>query len=291
MSRAHRLPLGLATLFGLARRGFFIPYRHAATLPPAGAVPVYAPFEALLRRCEPAFLAVLADIDRLAAALAAFDGTAPPAPRWRQDWFPRLDGAAAYALVRRHRPARIVEVGSGHSTRFLARALADEGVEAEVTCIDPQPRARLAGLAVRHLAVPLHRAGAEPFAALRAGDVLFIDSSHILMPGTDVDVAVARILPALPEGVLLHVHDVFLPDDYPADWAWRGYNEQQAVAALLAGGGFAPLWASHYAATRMAAAVAASAAGALPLPAGARESSLWLRKTAPPLAGWDLAAR
>ncbi|WP_029010791.1 class I SAM-dependent methyltransferase [Azospirillum halopraeferens] len=283
MSRAGRLPLGLATLFGLRRGGFFIPYRHAAALPAAGAVPVYEPFERLLRAREAAFAGVLAAMDAHADALAAFDGAEPPAPRWQQDWFPRLDGAAAYALMRRHRPARVVEVGSGHSTRFLVRALADEGVAATVTAIDPQPRARVAGLGVRHLAVPLHAAGPEPFAALGPGDVLFIDSSHILMPGSDVDTVVGRILPLLPAGVLVHVHDVFLPDDYPADWAWRGYNEQQAAMALLAGGGFEVLWASHYAATRMAAAVAASAAGRLPLPPGARESSLWLRKTAPAL--------
>ena len=59
------------------------------------------------------------------------------------------------------------------------------------------------------------------------------------MPGTDVDFLLNRILPALPAGVLVHVHDVFLPDDYPADWEWRGYNEQLGVAALIQGRGFA----------------------------------------------------
>ena len=66
------------------------------------------------------------------------------------------------------------------------------------------------------------------------------------MPGTDVDWLLNRILPALDAGVLIHVHDVFLPDPYPAGWAWRGYNEQQALAALLQGGGYAIRFASHY---------------------------------------------
>ena len=77
----------------------------------------------------------------------------------------------------------------------------------------------------------------ETLPDLAPGDVLSIDSSHILMPGTDVDILLNRVLPALPAGVLVHIHDVFLPDDYPPAWSWRGYNEQLGVAALVQGGG------------------------------------------------------
>ena len=118
----------------------------------------------------------------------------------------------------------------------------------------------------------------DVFAPLIAGDVLFIDSSHLLMPGTDVDVLFNRVLPRLPAGVFVHIHDVFLPDAYPAAWDWRGYNEQLGVAALLQGGGFAPLWSSHYAVTRMKEQIAKSVIATLPFPEGAVESSLWLRK-------------
>lgn len=277
------LSQGLATLNGTARQGFFIPYGYAGTLPDPGALPPYPAFEALFERSRPRFATLLAGMAEVAESLRAFDGAGPPAPRWQQDWFPRLDGAAAYTLVRRLAPKRIVEIGCGHSTRFLARALQDGGGVGTLTCIDPAPRARLDGLPVRHIAATLHEAGEAPFAGLESGDVLFVDSSHILMPGTDVDVVIGRILPRLPAGVLVHIHDIFLPDPYPADWTWRGYNEQQAVMALLLSGGFEVLWASAFAATRMGAEVAAGVAGTLPLPAGARESSLWLRKTAPPL--------
>ncbi len=201
-----------------------------------------------------------------------------PAPRWDQDWFPRLDAAMAYAMVRRAAPQRIVEVGSGHSTRFLARAVADGGLATRITAIDPAPRAAITGLDVEIIRDTVQGAGATPFEGLAAGDILFIDSSHILMPGTDVDVLMNRVMPALPPGVLVHMHDICLPDDYPADWAWRGYNEQLAVAGLLTGGGYRPLFASRYAVTRMSQAVARSAAGKLPLLDGAVESSLWLEK-------------
>ncbi len=275
----RRLQLGLATLFGAAPKGWFIPYRHAASLPAPGARRPYAIAESLFRDAEGRFRLTLAAIERHGADLAAIENAAPaPAPRWHQDWFPRLDAAALYALVRERRPARVVEIGCGHSTRFLMRAIRDGGLATEVTAIDPKPRADFKDLPLRWIAEPLHAAPVAPFARLRAGDMLFVDSSHILMPGSDVDHILGQILPMLPAGTLIHFHDIFLPDDYPESWAWRGYNEQLGVLALLQGGGFAPIFASHYVATRMAAELRAGIIGGLPLAMGGIESSLWLEK-------------
>ena len=131
---------------------------------------------------------------------------------------------------------------------------------------------------VRLIRQPVQQVGGDVFSTLTAGDVLFVDSSHLLMPGTDVDVLFNRVLPQLPAGVFVHIHDIFLPDDYPAAWSWRGYNEQLAVAALLQGGGLAPLWSSRYVLTRMKEQVSRSVLARLPLQNGALESSLWLRK-------------
>lgn len=275
----RRLALGLATLAG-APRGWFIPYRHAGVRPPAGPDGAYPAAARLLAAAEGRFRTVLGWIDGFADDLLAFDGP-PPEPRWTQDWFPRLDGAAAYAVVRRSGPRRIVEIGSGHSTRFMARAVRDGGHATRILAIDPAPRADIARLPVTHLATPVQHVDPSVFADLAAGDVLFIDTSHVAMPGSDVDHLFGTVLPALPAGVLVHVHDVLLPDDYPDDWRWRGYNEQAAALAWMAAGGLVPLFASHYAATRMADAVRASAVARIPLPAGARETSLWLEKTAP----------
>jgi len=96
-------------------------------------------------------------------------------------------------MVRTLRPRRIVEIGSGHSTRFLARAVADGVLETSITAIDPQPRAALGKLDIRHIAKTLHDAGYVPFQDLEAGDILFVDSSHILMPGSDVDIILNRL--------------------------------------------------------------------------------------------------
>jgi predicted O-methyltransferase YrrM len=268
----RRLRFGAATLLG-GKRGFFIPYRHAASLEPAG----YPALEPVFAAAEPPFRAVLAAIESYAAGLRRIAAGQGPT-RFTQDWFPRLDAAAAYAMVRRERPARIVEIGSGHSSRFLAQAVSDGAVATEIVCIDPAPRARIAQLPVRHVPVLLQHADPALFAALGAGDVLFVDSSHIAMPGTDVDRLFLDVLPRLPAGVLVHVHDVFLPDPYPPQWAWRGYNEQLLLAALIAGGGYELVWSSRWAATRMRDASVGGVLAELPLAAGAFETSLWLGK-------------
>ena len=266
--RWRRLRMGVSTLLG-RRQGFFIPYRYAAGVEsPAG----YPEIEALFRDAEPRFREALAAIEAHGDDLGRIGEDAePPAPRWGQQWFPGLDAAALYAIIRSRAPNRMIEVGSGHSTRFAARAIADGGLGTRLTCIDPAPRATLEALDVEWRRRLLSADDLPLFAALEAGDVAFFDSSHILTPGTDVDLILNRILPSLQPGVLVHIHDIFLPDGYPPAWEWRGYNEQNAIAPLLIGGGFAAIFANRYARTRLGV-VAHRPAG------GAPESSLWLER-------------
>jgi Methyltransferase domain len=214
-------------------------------------------------------------IESYAAELEAIGSERPPAPRWNQDWFPRLDAAAAYAMVRSTRPMRIVEVGSGHSTRFLARAVADGGLDTRITAIDPKPRAAIRGLDVEWLQTHVETLPYGTFAALGANDILFIDSSHQLKPGSDVEFLMSEVIPRLPGGVRVHFHDIFLPDDYPGQWAWRRYNEQGEVKKLIDAGLFRVDFSSHAFHDKALGGVL----GRLPLVAGAVESSLWLTKS------------
>lgn len=223
-----------------------------------------------------AFFRVLDAIQEFSTELEAIGGDAPPAPRWDQDWFPRLDAAAAYALVRKEPPRRIVEVGSGHSTRFLARAVADGNLATRLIAIDPQPRARIAGLDVEFLQQPVQQVDEKHFRNLVAGDILFIDSSHQVKPGSDVDLLFNKIIPHLPSGTRVHIHDIFLPDGYPERWAWRRYNEQDFIKDLLPR--YAVEFSSHWVASRRPELLERSVLGRLPLVQGAMESSLWLRK-------------
>jgi len=193
-----------------------------------------------------------------------------------QAWFPSLDAAVAYALMRDRKPQHLIEVGSGHSTRVLAKALGGLG---EIVAIDPSPRADIAGLpGVQVVPTTVQTAPPALFDRLGRGDVLFIDSSHILMPGSDVDLVLNRVLPRLPSGVIVHIHDIFLPFDYPPIWGWRAYNEQQGVLPLMATGAYVPLFSSVWAQQRFADRLAQSVVARLPKPNGAIPTSLWLEK-------------
>ncbi|MDH3659850.1 MAG: class I SAM-dependent methyltransferase [Alphaproteobacteria bacterium] len=279
LSRAgrRRLSMGLLTVLGLKKRGFFLPYRYAhGVRPPEGYPAMEAQFEDARDRFSSTLDEIEAQSPAIDALIAGHRGC-----RLDQAWFPRLDALSAYTMVRSREPARIVEVGSGHSTRFMASAIADGGLSTQLTCIDPAPRASLQGLDVTWRKATLQAAAGDDLAALQRGDVLFIDSSHLLMPGTDVDHLIGHILPGLPSGALLHVHDIFLPDAYPEAWACRGYNEQSAIAALLQGGGYRLLFASRYIATRMGDRLAENPhlAPARVLPGrDDLASSLWLEK-------------
>ena len=269
---ARRLGFGLSTLSGLKPLGFFVPYRFAAAAEPRP----YPALEPLFRAAEPPFRKLVAIAESYGAELLRILGDRGAA-RFDQDWFPRLDAAITYVMVRHERPRRVVEIGSGHSTRFLARAAADSGLPLDIVAIDPVPRATLAALNIRHERALLADSDPAHVEALRPGDILFVDSSHVAMPGTDVDRIVGDVLPRLPAGVLVHFHDVLLPDPYPEDWAWRGYNEATVVAALLAGG-YDLVFSSHWVTSRHPGWLSSGIIGRLPILPGARETSLWLRK-------------
>lgn len=274
LTRARRrtLSFGLQTVLGLRRKGFFIPLRNAET----AAAWAGRPYEALMPAFQAAEGAIeehLATIETYRSDLSRISG-APPEPRFDQSWFPRLDAAALYVLVRQLAPGRIVEVGSGHSTRFIARAIRDGDLDTLVTAIDPEPRADLTGLPLKLIRRPVQDAGLAPFERLAPGDLLVVDSSHVLMPGTDVDIVLNHVIPQLPRRVHVLFHDIFLPFPYPDEWPFTSYNEQSAVAALLSGGRARIVFSSAYLVNAMADALAGTWIGRQKLRAGARESAL-----------------
>lgn len=276
----RRLWMGLTTVTGIRQAGYFIPYRYAATnvnRPRQN----YESLSPLFEAAETSITNLIQIINSYSLYFENIGKNKPPEPRWRQDWFPRLDGAAAYSFVRHFRPRRIIEIGSGHSTRFIAKAISDEKIECLHTAIDPAPRADISALkSVKTILKTVGETDLTLFDSLDSGDFLIIDSSHILMPGTDVDILLNNVLPTLPAGVIVHIHDILLPDGYPQAWDWRGYNEQQGIAALLQGSAYEIMFSSHYAVTRMAELVAKSVVSELEIPDGALETSLWIRKIA-----------
>jgi hypothetical protein len=198
-----------------------------------GAAP-HPRFEAAFAAARDRYHATLAGFEVHLPALRAIPRTpAATTPGWDNDWFTGIDAVALYGFLAERRPARYVEVGSGHSTRFARRAVTDLGLSTRLTSIDPAPRAEIDDLCDEVHRCGLEAVGPAPFADLAAGDVVVLDGSHVAFMGTDVVVAFLEVLPALPAGVLVCIDDVFLPWDYPPDWAGRWYAEQYLLAALL----------------------------------------------------------
>ena len=154
-------------------------------------------------------------------------------PAWNNIWIPPLDGIALYAFVALQRPRRVIEVGSGHSTKFLRRAIRDQGLGTHLTSIDPAPRAEIDGLCDAIVRMPLENCDLSLFQSLAAGDLLFVDNSHRSFMNSDATVFFTEILPALPAGISVGIHDIFLPYGYPAEWIDRYYSEQYLLACYL----------------------------------------------------------
>ncbi len=212
--------------------------------------PVF-PVPAAVQRCNPEL--VLAEVDRHAARMRelAQPGAGDFGYRFDNNYYRSPDAEVYYAMIRHCRPHRIIEIGCGHSTRLALQAVKDGGLATELICIDPAPRVDVAG----HVHEMTRRRVEElPVAdiagRLSANDILFIDSSHEIRSGNDVLFLYLHVLPALAAGVLVHIHDVFLPYEYPVSWlrdSGLNWTEQYLIQVLLHFGvRFDVLWPGHY---------------------------------------------
>ena len=152
--------------------------------------------------------------------------------------FEGLDPLLAYCMVRHFKPRQIVEVGSGFSTLILSKAALQNGTT-ELHSIEPYPeeflRKGMAGLTSLTIK-KVEDVSLQRFTQLESGDCLFIDSSHVVRIGGDVNYLFLEVLPRLQVGVLVHVHDIFLPFEYPQDWVLerrRFWTEQYLLQAFL----------------------------------------------------------
>jgi hypothetical protein len=151
------------------------------------------------------------------------------------------DAEYLYNIIRLKKPARILEIGSGFSTLMAARAVRrnreeDPAYQCQHVCIEPYEMPWLESAGVTVVRERVEMADRAPFAELGPDDLLFIDSSHVIRPQGDVLFEYLELLPSLATGVIVHVHDIFSPRDYPADWVKdkvRLWNEQYLVEAFL----------------------------------------------------------
>ena len=202
--------------------------------------PAHAQLAERLGRDREAYKTTLAGFLRFQEQLVKIPQQAAadsPEPSWVNKWLPAPDAVASYCFLASSQPKRYVEVGSGYSTKFARRAIRDLGLGTKITSIDPHPRAEVDALCDTVLRKPLQDLGDHAiFDALEPGDIFFIDCSHVCLTNSDVAVAFLEIVPRLKPGVLVQVHDIVLPYDYPPQWGDRYYSEQYLLAfALLEG--------------------------------------------------------
>ena len=157
-------------------------------------------------------------------------------PSWQNPYQPPLDAVALYCFVAQTNPRLYLEVGSGYSTSFVRRAISDHHLRTRISSIDPHPRAEIDALCDTVIRSPLETCDLRVFDELREGDLLFIDSSHRCYMDSDVTALFLEVLPKLPPGILVQLHDIFLPYDYPQDWIERYYAEQYLLACYLLSG-------------------------------------------------------
>ncbi len=151
---------------------------------------------------------------------------------WHNVMMPALDALTLMdAAV--NAKSTYMEVGSGNSTRFVKAALKTRKAKTKIVSIDPCPRADIDKLCDKVIRKGVETVDLKIFDELKAGDVLFIDNSHRSFMNSDVTVCMLDILPRLKKGVVVGIHDMFLPFDYFESWADRGYNEQYLLASFL----------------------------------------------------------
>lgn len=153
------------------------------------------------------------------------------------------DAEFLYQFIRHTKPARIIEIGSGFSTLMAAKAVRKNKEEdlartCEHICIEPFEMPWLEQQGVKVMRQMVEHVGIDLFRTLESGDLLFIDSSHMIRPEGDVLFEFLELLPQLKPGVYVHVHDIFSPRNYPKSWLVdevRFWNEQYLLEAFLSG--------------------------------------------------------
>jgi Methyltransferase domain len=165
-----------------------------------------------------------------------YEQSSPNAPHWNNGWFSALDAAALMYFIMTRAPKTYLEVGGGMSTKFARSAITAGNLPTKLFSIDPRPRNAIDSICDAVVRLPLEDMDLSEFDRLNAGDIAFFDGTHRLFTNSDTTVFFLEVLPRLKRGILVHIHDIFWPDDYAPDWNLRLYSEQYALGAMILGG-------------------------------------------------------
>jgi predicted O-methyltransferase YrrM len=156
---------------------------------------------------------------------------------WNNGMFPPLDTIVLYGMIREYQPKKLLEIGSGFSTEIAL--LAAKHTKTAIHCVEPHPSDRMISREAELMKLtrlPIQELQSNVFAELQAGDFLFIDTTHTVKISSDVNHLIFNVLPYIAPGVFIHVHDIFLPYEYPKRWyddISIFWNEQYLLLAYL----------------------------------------------------------
>ncbi|MDG1857699.1 MAG: class I SAM-dependent methyltransferase, partial [Emcibacteraceae bacterium] len=156
-------------------------------------------------------------------------------PTWNNEFLPGLDIVGIYGMIATKKPKKYIEIGSGNSTKVARKAISDNQLETQIISIDPYPRANIDHLSDKVIREPFENLKDIQFIIdeLNENDILFIDNSHRVFPNSDAMICFLELLPQLKKSVIVHIHDIYLPYDYPQFMCDRFYNEQYMLAAFV----------------------------------------------------------
>ena len=157
----------------------------------------------------------------------------PIKPCWNNNFLPGLDIISIYTMLATYKPNKYIEIGSGNSTKVAFKAKNEQGLSTKIISIDPQPRAEIDSLADTVVRKPFESIDFDIVDELEENDILFVDNSHRILPNSDAMVFFMEILPRLKKGVIVHIHDIYLPYDYPQFMCDRFYSEQYGLAMYI----------------------------------------------------------
>ena len=157
----------------------------------------------------------------------------PLLPNLKNTWLPGLDSLTLYGMLSLFNPNYYIEIGAGYSTKFANKAIKDSNLSTKIISIDPNPRDEINEICHKIIRKPLEDVNLEIFDLLEKDDILFIDNSHRSFMNSDVTTVFLDIIPRLKSGVIVQIHDIQLPFDYPLQWDKRYYNEQYLLASYL----------------------------------------------------------
>lgn len=138
-----------------------------------------------------------------------------------------------YSLICLKKPKIYFEIGSGNSTKFAKKAIMDHDLNTKIVSVDPHPRTKIDPISDTVVRRPLEEVDLNVFNTLKAGDVLFFDRAHHCFMNSDVTVFFLDVLPRLPSGIIIHIHDIHLPYDYPPERSLHYESEQYFLATML----------------------------------------------------------